>query len=42
MVADEPAHMVVGRLAVIVGNGFTVSVTVALLLQPAALVPITV
>jgi hypothetical protein len=29
-------------LTVIVGNGFTVTVTVAVLVQPAALVPVTV
>lgn len=43
IVVDEPAHIVVTPpVAVTVGTGFTDMVVVAVLLQPAALVPVTV
>ena len=42
-VVEEPAHIVVTPpVAVTVGTGFTDIVVVAVLLQPAALVPVTV
>lgn len=42
-VVDEPAHIVVAPpVAVTVGNALTVIVVVAVLLQPAALVPVSV
>ena len=41
-VADPPGHRDDGGPAVIVGKGFTVTVATALLLQPAASVPVTV
>jgi hypothetical protein len=41
-VVEEPAHMETPDPALIVGSELTVTVTVAELLHPAALVPVTV
>jgi hypothetical protein len=39
---DVPEHMEIDGLTPIVGSGFTVTVTIALFWQPAALKPVTV
>ena len=41
-VVEEPLHMATPALAPMVGSAFTVTVTVAVLLQPDAFVPVTV
>ena len=41
-VTDVPEHTVVDAVAVTVGSGFTVTVVVAVLVQPLAAVPVTV
>ena len=41
-VVDEPVHILTPEPALIVGKGFTVTVTCAVLLQPFEFVPVTV
>ena len=41
-ITDDPIHIIVDGVVVTVGNAFTVTVVVAILVQPFASVPVTV